>query len=78
MSPVTMRIIKPISLESNYPPVCFYLNQGGKSRLPYYPKCRYSRLIQSVNLIELWYEAERSGQSDVWKKNYLSPADLRQ
>ena len=36
------------------------------------------RLIQSVNLIELWYEAEKSGQSDGWKKDYLSPADLRQ
>ena len=36
------------------------------------------RLIESVNLIELWYDAETSGQSDVWKKDYLSPADLRQ
>ena len=33
---------------------------------------------QSVNLIELWYEAEIPGQSDVWKKDYLSPAELRQ
>jgi len=29
------------------------------------------RLIQSVNLIELWYKAEKSGQSDVWKKGYF-------
>ena len=33
---------------------------------------------QSVNLIELWYEAEKPGQSEVWKKDYLSPAELRQ
>ena len=32
---------------------------------------------ESVNLIELWYEAEKSGQSDVWKKGYFSAADLR-
>ena len=35
-------------------------------------------LIQRLILIELWYEAEKSGQSDGWKKDYLSPADLRQ
>ena len=35
------------------------------------------RLIQSVYLIELWYKAEKSGQSDVWRKGYFSAADLR-
>lgn len=32
---------------------------------------------ESVNLIQVWYEAEKSGQSDVWKKGYFSAADLR-
>ena len=35
------------------------------------------RLILSVNLIELWYEAEKSGQPDGWKKGYFRAADLR-
>ena len=45
MSPVTMRIMKPISLKSNYPSACIYLDQDGKSLLPmsYYPKCPYSK-----------------------------------
>ena len=36
--------------------------------MPCYPNVLIQRLIQSVNLIELWYKAEKSGQSDVWKK----------
>lgn len=31
-----------------------------------------------MNLIELWYEAEKSGQSDVWKKGNVSAADLHE
>ena len=31
---------------------------------------------QSVNLMELRYETEKSGQSDVYKKGYCSAADL--
>ena len=43
------------------------------------PKMSLFRHLQneSVNLIELWYEAEKSGQSDVWEKGYFSAADLR-
>ena len=42
-------------------------------------KCLYSDLQSAnVNLIELWYEAEKGGQSDVWKKGYVSAADLRE
>lgn len=32
---------------------------------------------KSLNLIELWYEVEKSGQSPVYKKGYCSAADLR-
>ena len=36
--------------------------------MPCYPKCPYSKTYSKCQLIELWYEAEKSGQSDVWKK----------
>ena len=34
------------------------------------PKMALFKDLESanVNLIELWYEAEKAGQSDVWKK----------
>ena len=34
--------------------------------------------ITNVNLIELWYEAEKAGQSDVWKKGHFHATDLRE
>ena len=38
------------------------------------PKMSLFKDVQNanVNLIELWYEAEKAGQSDVWKKGHFS------
>ena len=42
------------------------------------PKMALFKDLQSanVNLIELWYEAEKVGQSDVWKKGHIHATDL--
>ena len=44
------------------------------------PKMALFKDLQSanVNLIELWYEAEKAGQSDVWKKGHIHATDLRE
>ena len=38
------------------------------------PKMSLFKDVQNanVNFIELWYEAEKAGQSDVWKKGHFS------
>lgn len=44
------------------------------------PKMALFKDLQSanVNLIELWYEAEKAGQSNVWKKSHIHATDLRE
>ena len=44
------------------------------------PKTALFKNLQSanVNLMELWSEAEKAGQSDVWKKGYVNAGNLRE
>ena len=44
------------------------------------PKMSLFKDLQSanVNLIELWGETEKAGQSDTWQKGYLKATDLRE
>lgn len=44
------------------------------------PKMALFKDLQSdnVNLIELWHEAEKAGQSDVWKKGHIHATNLRE
>ena len=60
-------------------PSLFLPGSGWEVSIAIVPKMSLFKDLQSqrVNLIELWYKAEESGESDGWKKDYLSPADLR-
>ena len=44
------------------------------------PKMPLFKELQSanVNLIELWGETEKAGQSDAWQKGYVKATDLRE
>ena len=44
------------------------------------PKMALFKNLQSanVNLIELWAETEKAGQSAVWQKGYVNAGDLRE